>query len=41
MVVHYFDPHLTYDPPAPYDTLFEEQAAPRVPPGFGSEVFRW
>ena len=42
MVVHYFDPHLTYDPPAPYDTLFEEQPAPRVPPGFGSaaEVFR-
>jgi arylsulfatase A-like enzyme len=42
MVVHYFDPHLTYDPPAPFDTLFEEQGRPRVPRGFGSaaQVFR-
>ena len=42
MVVHYFDPHLTYDPPAPYDTMFEEGGGPRVPPGFGSaaQVFR-
>lgn len=23
--VHYFDPHTTYDPPAPYDTLFSEE----------------
>ena len=42
MVVHYFDPHLTYDPPAPFDTMFEEQGRPRVPTGFGSaaQVFR-
>jgi arylsulfatase A-like enzyme len=41
LVVHYFDPHLTYDPPAPFDTLFEEGDGPRVPRGFGaaSEVF--
>jgi hypothetical protein len=42
LVVHYFDPHLTYDPPAPFDTLFEEGDGPRIPAGFGSaeEVFR-
>jgi arylsulfatase A-like enzyme len=42
LVVHYFDPHLTYDPPEPYDTMFEPDAGPRVPRGFGSatEVFR-
>jgi len=36
LVVHYFDAHLTYDPPAPFDTRFEPDAGPRVPPGFGS-----
>jgi arylsulfatase A-like enzyme len=36
IVTHYFDPHLTYDPPAPYDTMFERGTGPRVPPGFGS-----
>jgi arylsulfatase A-like enzyme len=36
LVVHYFDPHLTYDPPAPYDTMFEPPGGPRIPPGFGS-----
>jgi arylsulfatase A-like enzyme len=42
IVVHYFDPHLTYDPRAPYDSIFEERPEPRIPPGFGSaaEVFR-
>jgi arylsulfatase A-like enzyme len=42
LVVHYFDPHLTYDPPAPHDTVFEpDDSGPRVPAGFGSarEVF--
>ena len=41
IVTHYFDPHLTYDPPAPYDTMFEHGPGPRVPPGFGnaSQVF--
>lgn len=36
MTVHYFDPHLTYDPPAPYDEMFRPQEAPRLPRGFGS-----
>ena len=36
LVVHYFDAHLTYDPPAPYDTLFESGPSSRVPTGFGS-----
>ena len=43
LVVHYFDPHLTYDPPAPYDTMFlPEGAEASIPVGFGSaeEVFR-
>jgi arylsulfatase A-like enzyme len=42
LVVHYFDPHLTYDPPAPFDTMFEGEGRSRVPSGFGSaaQVFR-
>ncbi len=36
LVVHYFDPHLTYDPPPPFDTLFEPAAPGGVGPGFGS-----
>lgn len=41
IVTHYFDPHLTYDPPAPYDTIYERGPGPRVPAGFGnaSQVF--
>ena len=42
LAVHYFDPHLSYDPPPPYDTMFEPDAeGPRVPSSFGSarEVF--
>lgn len=41
LVVHYFDPHLTYDPPPPYDTLFEPDELGRLPEGFGSadEIF--
>jgi len=35
LVVHYFDPHLTYDPPADYVTLFDDQAT-IIPTGFGS-----
>ncbi|MCP3981041.1 MAG: sulfatase [bacterium] len=35
VVVHYFDPHLTYDPPAPYDTMFDAGAS-AIPRGFGS-----
>jgi len=36
IVTHYFDPHLTYDPPVPYDTMFERGSGTRVPSGFGS-----
>jgi len=36
LLVHYFDAHLTYDPPAPYDTQFLEDGVPPIPPGFGS-----
>jgi arylsulfatase A-like enzyme len=41
LVVHYFDPHLTYDPPEPYDAMFEPDEGSRLPRGFGSaaEVF--
>jgi arylsulfatase A-like enzyme len=41
MVLHYFDPHLTYHPPAPYDTMFGDQAN-GLPPDFGSaaEIYR-
>jgi arylsulfatase len=41
MLVHYFDPHLTYDPPAPFDERFEPDGQGRIPEGFGSaaEVF--
>jgi len=42
LAVHYFDPHLTYDPPAPYDAMFEPDEGPRISAGFGSaeQVFR-
>jgi len=42
LVVHYFDPHLTYDPPPPFDTMFEAPGGPRISRGFGSseEVFK-
>ncbi len=36
LVVHYFDPHLTYDPPQPYDTRFESAAEGRIGSGFGT-----
>jgi arylsulfatase A-like enzyme len=35
MVLHYFDPHLTYDPPAPYDTMFGDDSH-GLPADFGS-----
>jgi arylsulfatase A-like enzyme len=37
LLVHYFDPHLTYDPPVPFDTMFDDGEGPSIPPGFGSE----
>ena len=36
LVVHYFDPHLSYDPPEPFDGQFGGGLGRRVPPGFGS-----
>lgn len=36
LVVHYFDAHLTYDPPPPYDTMFEPDGRAAIEPGFGS-----
>jgi arylsulfatase A-like enzyme len=37
LVVHYFDAHLTYDPPPPYDTMFEPDGQGHIAKGFGSE----
>jgi len=36
LVVHYFDAHLTYDPPPPFDTMFEPDDADRIGVGFGN-----
>ncbi len=36
MMVHYFDPHLTYDPPAPFDTKFEPDGSSALREGFGN-----
>ena len=36
LLVHYFDAHLTYDPPEPFDTLFLETGTEPIPRGFGS-----
>jgi arylsulfatase A-like enzyme len=36
LVVHYFDPHLTYDPPPPFDTRYEPPGGGRIRSGFGS-----
>lgn len=35
LLVHYFDPHLTYDPPSPYDTLFEPDGESAIRVGWG------
>ena len=36
LLVHYFDAHLTYDPPAPFDTMYEPDGRSAIPTGFGS-----
>jgi arylsulfatase A-like enzyme len=36
LVVHYFDAHLTYDPPPPFDTMFELDGTSAIEPGFGN-----
>jgi arylsulfatase A-like enzyme len=37
--VHYFDPHLDYTPPAPYDTLFDPGYEGRLGKGFERETY--
>jgi arylsulfatase A-like enzyme len=37
LTVHFFDAHLTYDPPAPFDERFEAEGGERIAPGFGSK----
>jgi arylsulfatase A-like enzyme len=36
LVVHYFDPHLTYDPPPPWDSIFDSGGEGGIEAGFGS-----
>lgn len=36
LVVHFFDPHLTYDPPPPHDSLFAHAGPTPIAAGFGS-----
>lgn len=36
LFVHLFDPHMDYDPPAPYDTLFDPEYE-----GFATGQYRW
>jgi len=38
MFVHYFDPHLPYKPPAPYDTLFYPDYAGELPSTFSLDL---
>lgn len=38
LVVHYFDPHLPYDPPEPFASRFEPSGSDRAPAGFGRDV---
>ncbi|MFH1312553.1 MAG: sulfatase [Candidatus Eisenbacteria bacterium] len=37
--VHYFDPHLDYEPPAPYDTLFDPGYRGRIGKIFDRETY--
>jgi arylsulfatase A-like enzyme len=36
LLVHYFDAHLTYDPPEPFDAMFLDPGVAPIPRGFGS-----
>ncbi len=38
LLVHYLDPHLTYDPPPPYDTMFQRGDTSLIREGFGSRA---
>jgi arylsulfatase A-like enzyme len=37
--VHYFDPHLTYEPLAPYDTIFDPDYVGKLGSVFGRETY--
>lgn len=37
--VHYFDPHVTYEPPAPYDTIFDPDYSGRLGSTFGRNTY--
>jgi arylsulfatase A-like enzyme len=39
MFVHYFDPHLAYSPPAPYDTLFDPNYGGPIGNSFNLDYF--
>jgi len=33
-VIHFYDPHIPYDPPAPYDTMFASAVLADISTGF-------
>jgi arylsulfatase A-like enzyme len=37
--VHYFDPHVTYGPPAPYDTIFDPDYSGRLSSSFDRDTY--
>ncbi len=39
MFVHYFDPHLAYSPPAPYDTIFDPDYEGRIGRSFDRDKY--
>jgi arylsulfatase A-like enzyme len=39
LFVHYFDPHLSYSPPAPYDTLFDPDYEGRIGRSFDRDKY--
>jgi arylsulfatase A-like enzyme len=40
MFAHYFDPHVTYEPPAPYDTLFDPGYSGRIGNAFDRDTYQ-
>jgi hypothetical protein len=39
LFVHYFDPHMSYSPPVPYDTLFDPDYGGRIGSSFNLDYF--
>jgi arylsulfatase A-like enzyme len=39
LFVHYFDPHVPYEPPSPYDEMFDPGYRGRVGPGFDRDTY--